>query len=68
MACHDSGGLTVDVKLLKQYLKKKKKEWKKCSDTNWLQIAINALLKLGAMTELACLVSKYHARLLGSAS
>lgn len=41
MTSDDSGGLTVDLKLFKQLIKKK------CCEPNWLQIAINALCNLG---------------------
>lgn len=43
MTSDDAGGLTVDLKLFKQLIKKKKR----CGEPNRLQIAINALCKSG---------------------
>lgn len=42
MTSDDAGGLTADLKLFKQLIKKKR-----CGESNWLQIAINALCELG---------------------
>ena len=52
MTSDDAGGLTVDLKLFKQLIKKKR-----CGKPNRLQIAINALRE-PAERELSCLVSK----------
>lgn len=61
MTSEDSGGLSVDLKLLKQLIKKKGEKNKQ----NWLQIAINARREPGPGETLPA--SLASARLLGSA-
>lgn len=50
MTSDDAGGLTVDLKLFKQLIKK--------NEPNRLQIAINALCESGPGEKLPCLVSE----------
>lgn len=48
MTSDDAGGLTVDLKLFKQLIEKKKTKTR-YGEPNWLQIAINTLCELGRM-------------------